>query len=101
MAALGAMLSATGCGGSAGVGSGANCSITSCTVTFQRGVTASTSILGVKAELVAVKDSAVTVNVGGQTISLPSDGTRYSSDGLKLSVTSVTKDRVVLKISRA
>jgi hypothetical protein len=74
--------------------------VTACTVTFQRGATASASILGVKAELVSVQDDQVTLRVGGQTISLPSDGTEQAAYGLKLAVTSVTKDKVVVKISR-
>lgn len=101
------LLGVAGCGSgpagggqTGGTGTGVDCSVTACTVTFQRGPSASASILGVKAELVSVQDNEVTLRVGGQTISLPSDGTEQAADGLKLAVASVTKDKVVVKISR-
>lgn len=104
---LSGLLGVAGCGTgqsaggrSGSTGTGVDCSVTACTVTFQRGPTASVSILGVQAELVSVQDNQVTLRVGGQTISLPSDGTEQAADGLKLAVTSVTKVKVVVKISR-
>jgi hypothetical protein len=72
-------------------------------VTFQRSASASpdpVSILGVKAQLISVQGGLVNLQIGGQVIALPSDGTQDTADGLKLSVTSVTKDHVVVKISR-
>lgn len=87
---------ATGCGGQ---GASTNCSLNSCTVTFDRGVDASASILGVKAELVGVQGQQVTLKIGGQQITVPLDG-QQQSDGFNVSVQSVTKDNVVVQISR-
>lgn len=108
MAALGLLgLGAAGLVGCSGQSAGAkdastDCSVTSCTVTFDREATpaASTSLMGIKAELVSVKEGLVTLRVGGQTIPLPSDGSRTTTDGFTLSVTSLTRARVVVRIVR-
>jgi hypothetical protein len=94
--ALLALGTVTGCGGK---GTDTSCSINSCTVTFDRGVDASASILGVKAELVDVKGDQVTLRVGGQTVTVPVNG-EQQADGFNVSVQSVTKDNVVVKITQ-
>jgi hypothetical protein len=83
------------CGGE---GTTTDCSLNACTVTFDRGVDASASILGVKAELVGVQGDDVTLRIGGQQITVPVDG-EQEAEGLNVSVQSVTKDNVVVKIS--
>jgi hypothetical protein len=83
------------CGGE---GTKTNCSLNACTVTFDRGVDASASILGVKAELVGVQGDNVTLRIGGQQITVPVNG-EEEADGMNVSVQSVTKDNVVVKIS--
>ncbi|MCP9955004.1 hypothetical protein [Actinomadura madurae] len=84
-----------GCGGE---NSETNCSVNACTVTFDRGVDASASILGVKAELVKVEGQMVTLKIGGQTVTVPV-GEGEQAEGFDVSVQSVTKDQVVVKIS--
>jgi hypothetical protein len=75
-----------------------DCTVNACTVTFNRGVDASASILGVKAELVGVQGQNVTMKIGGQQITVPV-GEAEQSDGFNVSVQSVTQDNVVVKIS--
>ncbi|WP_242902069.1 hypothetical protein [Actinomadura terrae] len=75
-----------------------DCNTNSCTVTFDRGVDASASILGVKAELVDVKGENVTLKIAGQRVTVPV-GDGQQSDGFDVSVQSVTDDHVVVKIS--
>ncbi|TDD83028.1 hypothetical protein [Actinomadura rubrisoli] len=83
------------CGGE---NSSTSCNTNSCTVTFERGVDASASILGVKAELVKVKGETVTLKIAGETVIVPV-GDNQQSDGFDISVQSVTKDNVIVKIS--
>ncbi|MGH3391278.1 MAG: hypothetical protein ACRDOO_20615 [Actinomadura sp.] len=90
------LFGAAGCGGE---GSNTNCSINSCTVTFNRGVDASASILGIKAELVDVKGNQVTLNVGGQRVTVPVNG-EQQAEGFNIEVQSVTDENVVVKISQ-
>jgi hypothetical protein len=89
----------TGCGGD---GSDTDCSLDACVVTFDRGVDAETSILGVNAKLVGVRDNQVTVNVADQDINVPigSSETEAESNGLHFRVQEVTDSKVVLKVSR-
>ncbi|WP_433478482.1 hypothetical protein ACQPZP_16470 [Spirillospora sp. CA-142024] len=88
---------AAACGGE---NSKTSCGVNSCTVTFDRGVDASASVLGVKAELVKVQGEMVTLKIGGQTVTVPA-GDGQQSDGFDVSVQSVTKDHVVVKISHS
>ncbi|MDL4770971.1 MULTISPECIES: hypothetical protein [Thermomonosporaceae] len=83
------------CGGE---GSKTDCGARSCTITFDRGVDANASILGVKAELIGVDGRSVTLKVAGQRITVPV-GENEQADGFDVSVQSVTKDQVVVKIA--
>ncbi|QKW35353.1 hypothetical protein HUT06_15985 [Actinomadura sp. NAK00032] len=85
------------CGGE---NSDTSCGVNSCTVTFDRGVDASASILGVKAELVKVQGEMVTLKVAGQTVTVPV-GDGEQAEGFNISVQSVTQDNVVVKISNS
>ncbi|MFA1548093.1 hypothetical protein [Actinomadura chokoriensis] len=85
------------CGGE---NSKTSCNVSSCTVTFERGVDASASILGVEAELVKVQGQLVTLKVAGQTVTVPV-GDGEQAEGFDISVQSVTKDSVVVKISNS
>ena len=77
-----------------------DCDITQaqCTVTFDRGVNAKASVLGVDAEFVSATDTSVTLKIGGQQITVPLDG-QESSDGVNVKVQSITQDQVVVVIS--
>ncbi|MEV6771882.1 hypothetical protein AB0N05_24980 [Nocardia sp. NPDC051030] len=69
-----------------------------CTVTFDRGVNAKASVLGVDAELMAVNGDTVTLKVAGREVSVPVGDTR-PADGLKVSVQEITGDKVVVKLA--
>ncbi|REE99744.1 hypothetical protein [Thermomonospora umbrina] len=84
------------CGGE---GTSTDCSINACTVTFDRGVDANASILGVKAELVNVQGNNVTLKVAGQQVTVPVDG-QQQVEGFSVSIQSVTQDKVVVKIAQ-
>ncbi|MEU8804723.1 hypothetical protein [Spirillospora sp. NPDC048819] len=86
---------AAGCGGENAT---TECSLNACTVTFDRGVEASASILGVKAELVKVEGQMVTLKIAGQTVTVPV-GEGEQAEGFDVSVQSVTQDKVVVKIA--
>lgn len=88
----------TGCGGQ---GSDVSCSLDKCTVTFDRGVDASASLLGVDVKLKSVRDGQVTLDVGGQDVTVPVGGdAQAQAGGLTFRVDSVTDDKVVVKVSR-
>ncbi|MCD0450817.1 hypothetical protein LO762_16690 [Actinocorallia sp. API 0066] len=78
----------------------ADCALTtgSCTVTFDRGVDAKASVLGVDAQLVEATDSSVTVKIGGQNVTVPLDGEEQSGN-FSVRVKSITQDQVVLEIA--
>jgi hypothetical protein len=98
-AALAAVLLA-GCGGE---GSDVSCSLNDCTVTFDRGVDAQASILGVNVELVGVRDDQVTVKVADQEINVPVGSAQGQAEagGLTFKVDEVTDSTVVMKVTRA
>lgn len=76
----------------------ADCTTSSCTVTFDRGVDAKASVLGVDAELVAADDKQVTLKVGGQQVTVPL-GENETSGNFDISVESITKEKIVVKIA--
>lgn len=75
-----------------------DCGANACTVTFDRGVEANASVLGVKAELVKVEGRMVTIKIAGQTVTVPV-GEGEQAEGFDVSVQSVTDDQVVVKFS--
>ncbi|MEV6555706.1 hypothetical protein AB0M22_08315 [Nocardia sp. NPDC051756] len=81
-----------------GAGTKTECAVSGCTVTFDRGVNAKASVLGVDVELVAVNGNTVTLKVGGQEVSVPAGDTQ-PADGLNVKVQEVTSDKVVVKLS--
>ncbi|MFC9872787.1 hypothetical protein [Nocardia salmonicida] len=78
-----------------GPGTTSECTVSGCTVTFDRGVSAKASILGIDAELVAVNGDLVTLSVGGQQITVPV-GQSQASNGTDVRVSEVTDDKVVV-----
>jgi hypothetical protein len=90
-----------GCGGD---GSNVSCSLdTSCSVTFDRGVNAKASILGVDVELVGVQNDHVTVKVADQQVQVPVGDANGSAEagGVRIQVQEVTDTKVVMKVSKA
>lgn len=90
------------CGGGDG-GSGADCSLDGCTVTFARddvpGGAAQVSVLGVEARLVGVQDGTVDVEVAGQQVAL-AVGTTQQVQGFTVGVVSVDDAEVVVSLTR-
>lgn len=96
MVALTIVLAAvTACGGQ---GTATNCTLTGCTVTFQRSGPSEVSVLGITARLVGVDAGQATIQVAGQTISVPVGG-QAAADGFTVGVQSVTDTQVVVLIS--
>lgn len=88
----------TGCGGE---GTDVNCSLNDCTVTFDRGVDASASVLGVGVKLESVQNGQVTLDIEGNAIQVPVNGeAEAQAGGLQFRIDSVTEDKVVVKVSR-
>ncbi|MFI7002722.1 hypothetical protein [Nocardia sp. NPDC050175] len=81
-----------------GAGTKTDCAVSGCTVTFDRGVNAKATILGVDAELVAVNGNTVTLKVGNQEVSVPA-GDSQPADGLNVQVQEITGDKVVVRLS--
>lgn len=96
-AALGAALLA-GCGGD---GAKTSCSLDACTVTFDVGANASTSVLGIDAKLIGSTDNTVTVEVAGQQLSLTAGQPATEVAGLQVSLDSVTETQAVVRIARS
>ncbi|MGH4025748.1 MAG: hypothetical protein ACRDRV_14325 [Pseudonocardiaceae bacterium] len=95
-AVLGLVLGTTACGG--GEGSQTNCSLSGCTVTFQRSGPSEVSVLGIKAKLAGVEGDNVTLEVAGQTVTVPVGG-EASANGFTVRIERVTDTEVVALIT--
>lgn len=80
-------------GCSDGKGTDVDCNLQECVVTFERGVDASASVFGLEAKLVEVKDGTVTVDIGGNEITVPASG---QSEGVQ--VREITDAKVVVVV---
>jgi hypothetical protein len=76
------------------------CSVDACTVTFNRGVNASASVLGVEAKLIAADGDKVAVEVAGTQLSLTVGQPAAEVGALSVALDSVTDSKVVLRVSR-
>jgi hypothetical protein len=85
-----------GCGSD---GASTDCSLRECTITFDRGVEAGTSVLGVRVELESATGNEATLSVAGQTVTIPADSSRQVA-GLTVRVHHITADEVVVAVSR-
>ncbi|MEV4546053.1 MULTISPECIES: hypothetical protein [Micromonospora] len=82
-------------------GASTDCSIAgSCTVTFERGVDASASILGVEAKLVGAQDDQVTIEVAGEQVTLLTGQQAAEVAGLSVTLDSVTDQEVKIRVSQ-
>ena len=88
--------------GCSGEGATTSCSSTSeCTVTFDRKAdTAKVNILGVEVSVVSATDSAVTLNVAGQEVTVNANAST-SIGGLTINVNQITDDDIVVKVTRS
>lgn len=87
----------------AGGGTQTSCDLSGCTVTFPRtggGAAAEVSVLGVSARLVRVDGGAATIEVAGQSVTLPVGG-QADAEGFTVGVQSVTDTEVVVVVRPA
>jgi hypothetical protein len=103
VSAASAALAAVLLAGCSGDGSDVSCSLDSCDVTFDRGVDANASVLGVDVELVGVQNDQVTVKVADKEINVPVGDAAGTAEagGLRFDVQEVTDSKVVMKVSKA
>lgn len=90
------LLGSAACGGQ---DSNTQCALDGCTVTFARSGDAAVSILGVSARLVGVDGGQATLEVAGQTVTVPVGG-ETQAEGFTVGVESVTDTEVVVRVSR-
>lgn len=76
------------------------CGLDSCLVTFDRGVEAEASVLGVRAKLVGADTDTVTVEVAGEQISLSTGQQAADVGGLYVSLEAVNDQQAVVRIGR-
>jgi hypothetical protein len=93
-AALGLALLA-GCGGD-----DVDCGLDQCTVTIDREVNASASVLGVEARFVSADSNTVTLQVAGEQVQLTKGQQAVQVGGLQISLDSITGDQVSIQVSR-
>lgn len=79
-------------------GSQTNCALDGCTVTFPRTGAAEISVLGARAKLVGVEGNSATLEVAGQTVTVPVGG-EAAADGFTVGVEQVTDSEVVVRIT--
>jgi hypothetical protein len=87
---------ATACGGE---GAQTDCSLTGCTVTFPRSGDSEVSLLGIKAKLVGAESGSATLEVAGQTVTVPVGG-QVAADNFTVGVERITDTEVVVRISQ-
>ena len=87
----------TGCSSE---GASTDCGIDQCTVTFNRGVDANASILGVEARLVGVDGDRATIEVGGERLTLTVGQQSSEVGGLYVRLDSVTDTEAKVRIGR-
>ncbi|WP_433365887.1 hypothetical protein ACQPZX_36705 [Actinoplanes sp. CA-142083] len=85
----------------AGCGSdNVNCGIDQCTVTIDREVNASASVLGIDAKFVSADANTVTLDVAGEQVTLTKGQQAAQVAGLQVSLDSITNDTVSFQVSR-
>ncbi|MFI7649850.1 hypothetical protein ACIBTZ_27770 [Micromonospora sp. NPDC049460] len=82
-------------------GASTDCGLNACTVTFDRGVEASTTILGVEAKLVGAQGDQVTVEVAGEQLTLTTGQQATDVGGFSVTLDSVTDQEVKIRVATA
>ncbi len=90
------MVPLAGCGGE---GTSTRCSLSDCTVTFQRGVDANVSIFGAELRLVGAGDNQATVEVAGQQVQLQVDQAAQVG-GFEVRLTELTDQQAVVQVTQ-
>ncbi|WP_446219729.1 hypothetical protein [Micromonospora sp. IBHARD004] len=81
-------------------GASTDCGLDACTVTFDRGVDASASILGVEAKLIGAQGDQVTVEVAGEQLTLTAGQQAAEAGGLQVTLDSVTDQQVKIRVAK-
>ncbi|MEU7751806.1 hypothetical protein AB0B57_14545 [Micromonospora sp. NPDC049101] len=81
-------------------GASTDCGLDACTVTFERGVDASATILGVEAKLVGAEGDQVTVEVAGEQLTLTTGQQAAEAGGFAVTLDSVTDQQVKIRVAR-
>jgi hypothetical protein len=77
-----------------------DCGLDQCTVTLDRSVDASASVLGVQAKFVGAEGDKVTLEVAGEQVSLTVGQQATQVAGLNVALASVTPDDVSFTVSK-
>jgi hypothetical protein len=77
-----------------------SCTLDACTVSIDRSVNASASVLGVEAKFISADDNTVTLEVAGEQIQLTKGQQAVDVAGLRVSLDSITSDAVNLQVAR-
>jgi hypothetical protein len=77
-----------------------DCGLDACTVTIDRTVNASASVLGVEAKFLSADANTVTLEVAGEQIQLTKGQQAVDVGGLQVSLDSVTDDNVTVQVAR-
>lgn len=81
-------------------GATTDCGLDSCTITFNRGVDARASILGIEARLIGVDGDKVTIEVAGEQLTLTVGQQATEVGGLYATVESANEEQVVVRIGQ-
>lgn len=77
-----------------------NCGLDSCTVTIDRTVDASASVLGVEAKFVSADANTVTLEVAGEQVQLTKGQQAVDVGGLQVSLESIADNNVTFQVAR-
>jgi uncharacterized protein YcfL len=77
-----------------------SCGLDQCTVTMEKEVNASASVLGVEARFVSADANTVTLEVAGEQVTLTKGQQAVDVGGLSVSLGSVTGDTVSFQVAR-
>ncbi|WJK44074.1 hypothetical protein O7608_23410 [Solwaraspora sp. WMMA2056] len=96
----GLMLGAAVLAGCSSEGASTDCGLDACTVTFDRGVEASASFLGIEAKLIGAEGDRVTVEVAGEQVTLTTGQQATEVGGMAVTLEQVTDSQVVVRVAR-
>lgn len=77
-----------------------DCGLDACTVSLDRSVNASASVLGVEAKFLSADGDRVTIEVAGEQLQLTVGQAATQVGGLQVSVESVTADAINLRVAK-
>ncbi|WP_067507212.1 hypothetical protein [Actinoplanes sp. TFC3] len=77
-----------------------SCGLDQCTVTIERTVNASVSVLGVEAKFVSADQNTVTLEVAGEQVQLSKGQQAVDVGGLQVTLDSISDDSIGIQVSR-